>query len=122
MEFRIGPARVRFAPRGFHSGPRTPRRKSLPYGKDFSTNNPVYQWQKADAPYRMDYPHLFALNDGKVYGFGRDADQQFVFDPAQESRGRLLNRRTMRLFTRAGSASGSSAKCDVRSNNWVRTT
>jgi DNA-binding transcriptional LysR family regulator len=28
MEFRTGPARVRFAPRGSHSGPRTPRRRS----------------------------------------------------------------------------------------------
>ncbi|GAA2262849.1 hypothetical protein GCM10010430_54100 [Kitasatospora cystarginea] len=49
------------------------------------------QW-KADAPYRMDYPHLFSLNDGKVYGFGRDADQQFVFDPANETRASLPDR------------------------------
>src|ERR1700722_19260236 len=33
MEFRTGPARVRFALRGFPSGPRTPRRRSLLYGK-----------------------------------------------------------------------------------------
>jgi hypothetical protein len=48
----------------------------------------VDRW-KADAPYRMDYPHLFSLNDGKIYGFGRDADQQWVFDPADESRTEL---------------------------------
>src|SRR3954469_19475964 len=33
MESRIGPARVRFAPPGFHSGPPTPSRRSLRYGK-----------------------------------------------------------------------------------------
>jgi hypothetical protein len=40
----------------------------------------------------MDYPQLFSLNDGKVYGFGRDPDQQFLFDPAKETRGQLPNR------------------------------
>ncbi|WP_035850888.1 galactose oxidase early set domain-containing protein [Kitasatospora azatica] len=64
----------------------------VPYSRTFTENNPVYQWQKADAPYRMDYPHLFSLNDGKVYGFGRDADQQFLFDPNQETRSPLPNR------------------------------
>ncbi|WP_042369445.1 galactose oxidase early set domain-containing protein [Streptacidiphilus neutrinimicus] len=62
------------------------------YGRDFTENNPVDQWQKADAPYRMDYPHLFSLNDGKIYGFGRDADQQFLFDPVKETRTQLPNR------------------------------
>ena len=33
MASRTGPARVRFVPRGFHSGPRTVRRRSLPFGK-----------------------------------------------------------------------------------------
>ncbi|MEE4544426.1 galactose oxidase early set domain-containing protein [Streptomyces sp. V4-01] len=51
----------------------------------------VDRW-KTDAPYRMDYPHLFSLNDGKIYGFGRDADQQWVFDPADESRKQLPDR------------------------------
>jgi DNA-binding transcriptional LysR family regulator len=32
-ESRTGPARVRFASRGFHSGPPTPSRRSLLYGK-----------------------------------------------------------------------------------------
>lgn len=44
------------------------------------------------APYRMDYPHLFSLNDGKIYGFGRDADQQWRFDPADQSRTTLPDR------------------------------
>ena len=35
MEFRIGPARVRFVSRGFHSGLRTPRRRSPLYGPWF---------------------------------------------------------------------------------------
>jgi DNA-binding transcriptional LysR family regulator len=33
IQFRIGPARVKFAPRGFHSGPRMVKRRSLLYGK-----------------------------------------------------------------------------------------
>jgi hypothetical protein len=65
---------------------------TVPYGPNFSTNNPVDEWQKGNAPYREDYPQLFALNDGKVYGFGRDADQQFVFDPFLETRSPLANR------------------------------
>ncbi|WP_035795008.1 galactose oxidase early set domain-containing protein [Kitasatospora mediocidica] len=52
---------------------------------------PSDQW-KTDAPYRMDYPHLFSLRDGKVYGFGRDSDQQWTFNPADESRGKLPDR------------------------------
>ncbi|MFB7666941.1 galactose oxidase-like domain-containing protein [Kitasatospora sp. NPDC056138] len=44
------------------------------------------------APYRADYPHLFSLRDGKVYGFGRSADQQFTFDPVNETRASLPNR------------------------------
>ncbi|MEY9849089.1 galactose oxidase-like domain-containing protein [Streptacidiphilus sp. MAP5-3] len=64
----------------------------VPYGQDFTENNPVDQWRTADAPYRMDYPHLFSLNDGRIYGFGRDADQQFVFDPVRQTRLPLPNR------------------------------
>src|SRR6266581_3473214 len=41
MESRTGPARVRFAPRGFHSGPRTPRRRSLLYGKGWRCRPPT---------------------------------------------------------------------------------
>jgi Domain of unknown function (DUF1929) len=51
----------------------------------------VDQW-KTEAPYRMDYPQLFSLNDGKIYGFGRDADQQWRFDPADQTRTTLANR------------------------------
>ncbi|WP_392896718.1 galactose oxidase-like domain-containing protein [Streptomyces sp. LN699] len=40
----------------------------------------------ADAPFRNDYPHLFSLRDGMIYGLGRDADQQWLFDPAKETR------------------------------------
>jgi galactose oxidase-like protein len=64
----------------------------VPYGTDYTEGNPVEQWKGADAPFRMDYPHLFSLNDGKVYGFGRDADQQFVFDPKTQTRASLPNR------------------------------
>jgi hypothetical protein len=47
---------------------------------------------KSEAPYRMDYPQAFMLNDGKIYGFGRDADQQWRFDPQDQSRTSLPNR------------------------------
>ncbi|MEV7723357.1 galactose oxidase early set domain-containing protein [Streptomyces sp. NPDC087917] len=46
----------------------------------------------ADAPFRNDYPHLFSLRDGMVYGLGRDADQQWLFDPVRETRADLPRR------------------------------
>jgi hypothetical protein len=47
-----------------------------------------------DAPFSStsDYPHLFTLRDGKVYGLGRDPKQQWVFDPVAETRDDLPNR------------------------------
>ena len=68
--------------------------KSTPVSYDPGTapdNVAVDTW-KTDAPYRMDYPQLFSLNDGKIYGFGRDADQQWLFDPATQTRSALPNR------------------------------
>lgn len=68
--------------------------KSVPVSYDPAhapDNVAVDKW-KADAPYRMDYPQLFSLNDGKIYGFGRDADQQWLFDPATQSRTSLPDR------------------------------
>ncbi|MFF5703501.1 galactose oxidase-like domain-containing protein [Streptomyces sp. NPDC012794] len=47
---------------------------------------------RADAPFRNDYPHLFSLRDGMIYGLGRDADQQWVFDPVKETRRDLPRR------------------------------
>ncbi|MFJ3204361.1 galactose oxidase-like domain-containing protein [Streptomyces sp. NPDC086989] len=47
---------------------------------------------RADAPFRNDYPHLFSLRDGMVYGLGRDADQQWLFDPVKETRTDLPRR------------------------------
>ncbi|MCX5195254.1 DUF1929 domain-containing protein [Streptomyces sp. NBC_00249] len=46
----------------------------------------------ADAPFRNDYPHLFSLRDGMIYGLGRDADQQWLFDPVAETRRDLPRR------------------------------
>ena len=68
--------------------------KSTPVSYDprqVPDNAAVDQW-KTDAPYRMDYPQLFSLNDGKIYGFGRDADQEWSFDPADQTRTQLPNR------------------------------
>ncbi|MFH7597208.1 galactose oxidase early set domain-containing protein [Streptomyces racemochromogenes] len=47
---------------------------------------------RADAPFRNDYPHLFSLRDGMIYGLGRDADQQWLFDPVRETRADLPRR------------------------------
>ncbi|WP_392960688.1 galactose oxidase-like domain-containing protein [Streptomyces sp. LN245] len=47
---------------------------------------------KADAPFKRDYPHLFSLRDGKIYGLGRDPEQQWKFDPAAETRTDLAPR------------------------------
>ncbi|MEU2390599.1 galactose oxidase-like domain-containing protein [Streptomyces sp. NPDC007369] len=47
---------------------------------------------RVDAPFRNDYPHLFSLRDGMVYGLGRDADQQWLFDPVKETRTDLPRR------------------------------
>ncbi|WP_129305999.1 galactose oxidase early set domain-containing protein [Streptomyces sp. L2] len=44
------------------------------------------------AEYSTDYPHLFSLRDGDIYGFGRNYDEQFVFDPQSETSRPLRNR------------------------------
>ncbi|MFD9302047.1 galactose oxidase-like domain-containing protein [Streptomyces sp. NPDC060048] len=47
---------------------------------------------RSDAPFRNDYPHLFSLRDGMIYGLGRDADQQWLFDPRAQTRTDLPRR------------------------------
>ncbi|WP_326586391.1 galactose oxidase-like domain-containing protein [Streptomyces sp. NBC_01294] len=47
---------------------------------------------RSDAPFRNDYPHLFSLRDGMIYGLGRDADQQWLFDPVKDLRTDLPRR------------------------------
>jgi hypothetical protein len=44
------------------------------------------------AEFSVDYPHLFSLRDGLIYGFGRNYDEQYVFDPEQETSRKLPNR------------------------------
>ncbi|MED7953394.1 galactose oxidase early set domain-containing protein [Streptomyces sp. BE303] len=58
---------------------------------DTPRNTPVDRF-KADAPFSLDYPHLFSLRDGNVYAFGRHPDEQWVFDPVNETRRDLLAR------------------------------
>ncbi|MEU6506248.1 galactose oxidase early set domain-containing protein [Streptomyces sp. NPDC046942] len=54
-------------------------------------NQQLDKWPiKAD--YATDYPHLFSLRDGRIYGFGRDYNQQYVFDPATETSQKLADR------------------------------
>ncbi|AWZ06835.1 MULTISPECIES: glyoxal oxidase [unclassified Streptomyces] len=47
---------------------------------------------RPDAPFRNDYPHLLSLRDGMIYGLGRDADQQWLFDPRAQTRTDLPRR------------------------------
>ncbi|MEU6232458.1 galactose oxidase early set domain-containing protein [Kitasatospora sp. NPDC047058] len=63
----------------------------VPQRKSDVPRNPVDRF-KADAPFSLDYPHLFSLNDGNVYGFGRQAAEQWRFDPVAESRSDLTAR------------------------------
>ncbi|MFF4543723.1 galactose oxidase-like domain-containing protein [Streptomyces sp. NPDC001435] len=68
--------------------------KSTPVSTDPKTK-PVGQaldkWP-VNAEYMADYPHLFSLRDGRIYGFGRNYNEQFVFDPATETSHPLLSR------------------------------
>ncbi|MFF8847302.1 galactose oxidase-like domain-containing protein [Streptomyces sp. NPDC015127] len=63
------------------------------YKTDVPRNVPVDRL-RVDAPFSStsDYPHLFTLRDGKVYGLGRDPKEQWVFDPIAETRSDLPNR------------------------------
>ncbi|MCX4695136.1 glyoxal oxidase [Streptomyces sp. NBC_01408] len=47
---------------------------------------------RSQAPFRNDYPHLFSMRDGLIYGLGRDADQQWAFDPVKDVRTDLPRR------------------------------
>ncbi|MFD8754723.1 galactose oxidase-like domain-containing protein [Kitasatospora sp. NPDC059577] len=58
---------------------------------DVPRGTPVDRF-KVDAPFTTDYPHLFSLNDGNVYGFGRQSAEQWKFDPVAESRADLTAR------------------------------
>ncbi|MFI2205995.1 galactose oxidase-like domain-containing protein [Streptomyces sp. NPDC020192] len=44
------------------------------------------------AQYSTDYPHLFSLRDGKIYGFGRTYNEQYAFDPQNETVQQLKDR------------------------------
>ncbi|MFG2751057.1 galactose oxidase-like domain-containing protein [Streptomyces xanthophaeus] len=50
------------------------------------------QQLRSQAPFRNDYPHLFSMRNGLVYGLGRDADQQWAFDPVKDVRTDLPRR------------------------------
>ncbi|MFJ3925367.1 galactose oxidase-like domain-containing protein [Streptomyces sp. NPDC090022] len=64
----------------------------VPRGKDDIPRNLGTDRFWSSAPFRNDYPHLFSLRDGKIYGLGRDADQQWVFSPFTELRSTLPRR------------------------------
>lgn len=65
--------------------------RSAPVPLDKSPLQPFQKVErfKTDAPFSLDYPHLFSLNDGKVYGFGRQPGEQWSFDINNETRADL---------------------------------
>jgi hypothetical protein len=64
----------------------------VPWQKDnVPVNVPVDRF-RADAPFSRDYPHLFSLRDGRIYGLGRMLNEQYVFDLDTESRAKLPDR------------------------------
>ncbi|MGW1140625.1 galactose oxidase-like domain-containing protein [Streptomyces zhihengii] len=68
------------------------RSRPVPVNRgDLPRNVPVDVFG-AEAPFRHDYPHLFSLRDGMIYGLGRDHDQQWTFDPVTETRSSLPDR------------------------------
>ncbi|MFE0463160.1 galactose oxidase-like domain-containing protein [Kitasatospora sp. NPDC058965] len=84
--------------------PTTPIVERFPAGgTDVSTDpakapvaQPLDQWDAA-GDFRTDYPQLFSLNDGNIYAFGRDYDEQYAFDPSTQARTRLENRPSKEL-------------------------
>jgi hypothetical protein len=68
--------------------------KGTPVSLDPSTKprgQSLDKW-RIKAEYTVDYPHLFSLRDGLIYGFGRNYDEQYVFDPQAETSRKLPNR------------------------------
>ena len=63
--------------------------KSVPVAKTDRPQGWSIGGFKASAPYKRDYPHLFSLRDGKIYGLGRTPDQQWTFDINTETRSDL---------------------------------
>ncbi|WP_327254053.1 galactose oxidase-like domain-containing protein [Streptomyces sp. NBC_01244] len=66
----------------------------VPFEKTFTPRLFPTDTLQVDAPFgeNSDYPHLFTLRDGKVYGLGRDSTTQFAFDPVAETRTDLPDR------------------------------
>ncbi|MDQ0993609.1 galactose oxidase early set domain-containing protein [Streptomyces sp. V3I7] len=65
---------------------------SVSYDPGSTPNGQALDQWPVNAEYMADYPHLFSLKDGRIYGFGRNADEQFVFDPKTETSQPLRNR------------------------------
>lgn len=63
--------------------------KSVPLAKTDKPEGWSVGRFRADAPFKRDYPHLFSLRDGKIYGLGRNPDQQWTFDINTETRSDL---------------------------------
>ncbi|WP_327314818.1 galactose oxidase early set domain-containing protein [Streptomyces sp. NBC_01235] len=66
--------------------------KPVPTAKTDKPEGWAVERFKTDAPFKRDYPHLFSLRDGKIYGLGRNPEQQWKFDVTTETRTDLAPR------------------------------
>jgi hypothetical protein len=65
---------------------------AVAYDPSSTPNDQALDKWPIKADYMADYPQLFSLRDGKIYGFGRNFNEQFVFDPQARTSQRLPDR------------------------------
>ncbi|MFF4572786.1 galactose oxidase-like domain-containing protein [Streptomyces sp. NPDC001410] len=58
---------------------------AVSYDPSTTPNDQALDKWPVKAEYSTDYPHLFSLRDGKIYGFGRTYNEQYAFDPQTET-------------------------------------
>ncbi|MFC9925888.1 galactose oxidase-like domain-containing protein [Streptomyces sp. NPDC127190] len=68
------------------------KNSAVSYDKNDAPENRSLDKWPISADYSTDYPHLFSLRDGRIYGFGRNYDEQFSFDPVNETSQPLRSR------------------------------
>jgi hypothetical protein len=59
---------------------------AVPTGTGFQPRDFPVDRFGSDAPFTSDYPQAFSLRDGMIYALGREPDEQWKFNPFDESR------------------------------------